>query len=326
MSSEHSGHGERTGQAARTDDAIHPVRVHTEPGRHHDLSGLGSRGPLSALVAGIGGDGDRFLVVNRVPDDPDVYVQVWHETGGDYQLEHREGAPDRHFQAFVDSAQEVVEVMLRWAAREEGWDRGPAWERLDFPVVEVAPLDPEVAQELTEAVRGWLRCGYDDRAALTESAEEYLVSGDDRPVSRAQAADLVDRLWRERVAEQAGWVGETDPERLTRAFEALDASGITARENFTCCRSCGLGEIHGDGEEDARGFVFFHSQCTEGVADGGDLYLLYGGFEPDEELTASVGREVVAALDGAGLAWTWDGSAHDAIRVTGMDWRKRLSG
>ncbi|MFJ3877930.1 DUF6891 domain-containing protein [Streptomyces sp. NPDC090077] len=320
MSTEHAAY------AGDTDPTIGPVRVHTEAGLHHDLSGPGSREPLSALVAGIGGDGDRFLVVNRVPDDPDVYVQVWHEAGGDYQLEHRSGAPDRHFQAFVGTAQEVVEVMLRWAAREEGWDRGPAWERLDFPVEEVVPLAPEVEEELGEAVRGWLRCGYGDRAVLTEDAEEYLVSGDERPVSRAQAAQLVDRLWRERVAEQAGWTGETDPERLARAFGALDASGITARENFTCCRTCGLGEIHAEAEEGARGFVFFHSQCTEGAADGGDLWLLYGGFEPDEELTASVGREVVAALDGEGLSWAWDGSAHDAIRVTGLDWRKRLSG
>ena len=42
----------------------------------------------------------------------------------------------------------------------------------------------------------------------------------------------MDRLWGERLAEQAGWEGETDPERLTRAFAALDAAGITARENL----------------------------------------------------------------------------------------------
>lgn len=191
---------------------------------------------------------------------------------------------------------------------------------------EVAPLAPEVERELAEAVRGWLRCGYDGRDLLAESAEEYLVDGGVRPVSPAQAELLVDRLWRERVAEQADWVGETDPERITRAFTALEGAGITARENFTCCRGCGLAEIWADGAEDARGFVFFHSQCTEGAAAGHDLFLLYGGFEPDEALTASVGREVVAALEAEGLTWAWDGSAHDAIRVVGLDWRKRLGG
>ncbi|GAA3642822.1 hypothetical protein GCM10022267_31820 [Lentzea roselyniae] len=44
--------------------------------------------------------------------------------------------------------------------------------------------------------------------------------------------------------------GETDPERLTRAFAALREAGITARENFTCCRSCGESEIGGEGGSD----------------------------------------------------------------------------
>lgn len=299
------------------------IRIKTEPGASHDGPGLST---LSELVERIGAEGDRFLVVTRIPDEPDVYVQVWHKTDGDYQLEHRAGAPDRHFQAFVATAAEVVEVMARWVRQEAGWDRGPVWERLEFPVEEVAPLEPEIEAELTEIVREQLRCGYADRAGLTETAEESLVADGVRPVSRAQAEQLVDRLWRERVAEQAGWTGETDPERLGRAFAALDAAGITARENFTCCRNCGLTEIREAGAPDARGFVFFHSQCTEGAAAGQDLWLLYGGFEPEEELTASVGREVVAALDAVGLTWVWDGSAHDAIRVTGMDWRKRLTG
>ncbi|MFD3873567.1 DUF6891 domain-containing protein [Streptomyces sp. NPDC058623] len=309
-----------------------PVKVHTEPAESYERPAAPR---LRELVERIGAPGDRFLVVNRIPDEPDSFVQVWHEAGGDYQVEHRAGAPDRHFQAFVPTAAEVARMMLGWARQEEGWDLGPAWERLDFPVEEAPlPLDEAVEEELTGLVRERLRCGYDDRAALTEYAG-YVLGGPDgnagpgaggSPVSPAQARQLVDRLWRERVAEQAGWEGETDPERLTRAFEALDARGITARENFACCRNCGLAEIGGEGARDARGFVFFHSQCTEGAAAGHDLWLLYGGFAAGDELTASVGREVVAALDGVGLNWVWDGSAQDAVRVTGVDWRKRLVG
>ncbi|AWZ09523.1 MULTISPECIES: hypothetical protein [unclassified Streptomyces] len=305
------------------------ITVRTERGHSHRRPALRS---LSDLVVGLGGAGDRFLVVERIPSDPDVYLQVWREGGGDYQLEHRAGSPERHFQAYLTSADEVVELMALWARREEDWDLGPAWERLDFPAEAPAePLPPEVERQLEEAVRGWLRGGYDDRAALTERAEEHLADGNVRPVSREQAAQLVVRLWRERVAEQDGWAGETDPERVARAFAALGAAGITAREDFACCRGCGLAEIRGDGPPDARGFVFFHAQCTQGAADGGDLYLLYGAFATgddaaDEVRTAAVGREVVAALDAVGLESLWDGSAHDAIRVTGLDWRKRLTG
>ncbi|WP_030765590.1 DUF6891 domain-containing protein [Streptomyces sp. NRRL F-2664] len=304
------------------------IRIHTERGEAYDRPALAT---LSELVGRIGADGDHFVIAEPLTADPDGhFMQVWHDRGADYQVEYRDGSPDRHFQVFLSSAAEVVAVMVRWARREEGWDAGPAWERLDFPPAPAAAgvpaLDPSVERELADVVRGRLRCGYDGRDELAEAAEDYLVDGGVRPVSRRRAARLVDRLWRERVAEQAGWTGTTDPERVTRAFAVLEASGITARENFTCCRGCGLGEIGAEGAEDARGFVFFHAQATEGVAAGGDLYLMYGGFEADESLTVSVGREVVAALEAEGLVCAWGGSPREAIRVTGLDWRKRLTG
>ncbi|GAA3057235.1 hypothetical protein GCM10017562_22600 [Streptomyces roseofulvus] len=117
---------------------------------------------------------------------------------------------------------------------------------------------------------------------------QYLVSGDDRPVGREQAEALVDRLWLERVAESAGWEGVTDPERLTAAFAGLERAGIVAREHFTCCRTCGTAEIGAEeGADEARGFVYFHRQCTETAADG----------DPQA-----------------------------AILVTGLNWRRRLVG
>ncbi len=103
-------------------------------------------------------------------------------------------------------------------------------------------------------MRALLLCGYDGRRALVETAEDHLVGGEhgERPVSRAQAQEVVDRLWLERLAEQETWgEGPTDPDRVARAFGALDAVGVTARENFTCCRGCGTAEI--GAEREARG-------------------------------------------------------------------------
>lgn len=54
---------------------------------------------LAGLVRRIGERGDRFLVVQRIPDLPDVFAQVRHEAGGAYTLEHRDGAAGRHIQA-----------------------------------------------------------------------------------------------------------------------------------------------------------------------------------------------------------------------------------
>ncbi|TQJ85270.1 hypothetical protein FBY22_4028 [Streptomyces sp. SLBN-31] len=211
---------------------------------------------LAGLVRRIGGDGDRFLVVQRIPDLPDVFAQVWHKTGGDYTLEYRDGAADRQFQVIVDGPEVVIATIAGWAHQEAGWDSGLAWSLLDMgPAREVPPLDlgENERKELEKCVREVLVGGYASRAELAELAEEYLVTNDRRPVSPEQAQALADRLWLERVAEQAKWQGETDPERLTRAFTALQDAGITARENFTCCRNCGQSEIGGEGAPDARG-------------------------------------------------------------------------
>lgn len=284
---------------------------------------------MDGLVRRIGRDGDRFLVAHRIPDLPDVFAQVWHKDGGDYTLEHRDGAADRHFQVMVDGPEAVIVALTGWARQESGWDTGLDWTLLDMdPVREVPPLDLDEGErrELEERVREVLVGGYASRAGLAELAEDYLVTADRRPVSRDQAAVLADRMWLERVAEQADWQGETDPERLTRAFAALQRAGITARENFTCCRSCGQSEIGGAGGPDARGFVYFHTQCTDSAAAGRGLTLLFGGFDGSAETTAAVGEEVVAALEAAGLPAEWDRDPGRAITVTPLDWRRRLVG
>ncbi|MCC9306229.1 hypothetical protein LN042_03740 [Kitasatospora sp. RB6PN24] len=284
---------------------------------------------LAGLVRRIGGDGDRFLVIQRIPDLPDVYAQVWHETGGGYTLEHRDGAADRHFQAPVDDPEAVIAALTGWARRQSGWQAELVWSRLEMgPSEEVPPLDLDEAdrRDLERRVREVLVGGYASRAELTELAEEYLVTADRRPVSREQAAALVDRLWLARVAEQAGWQGMTDPERLTHAFTALAEAGITARENFTCCRSCGQAEIGGEGEPGARGFVYFHAQCTDSAVAGHGLTLLYGGFDGSSRTTAAVGHEVVAALAAVGLRTQWNQDPGHAITVTPLDWRRRLIG
>ncbi|MET9230272.1 hypothetical protein [Lentzea sp. NPDC003310] len=283
---------------------------------------------LAGLVRRIGGEGDRFLVLQRVPDLPGVFAQVWHENGGAYSVEHREGTPDRHFETTAD-LDATVAALIGWARQDPGWDGGLTWSSLDLPAApEVPELDlPEGDREQLEArVREALTGGYSSRVQLTELAEEYLVAGENRPVSREQAAALVDRLWLDRVAEQAGWQGETDPERITRAFAELDRAGITARENFTCCRTCGQDEIGAESAPGARGFVYFHSQCTDSAAAGHGLTLLYGGFDGSAETTTAIGDEVVAALAAAGLQTRWDRDPGRTITITPLDWRRRLVG
>jgi hypothetical protein len=301
------------------------ITVLTENGQRHIRV---TPQELAGLVHRIGDDGDRFLVVQRIPDLPDVFLQVWHEAGGDYTLEHRDGGPDRHFQVPLGEPEPVIAAMTGWARQERDRWLGLAWAPLDLgPAPDPAPpldLDDDARERLETRLREVLAGGYATRARLVELAQEYLASGEHRPVSREQAWQLVDRMWLERVEEQAAWEGETDPERLARAFTALEQAGITAREDFACCRSCGDAEIGAAGAADARGFVYFHSQCTDAAARGHGLTLLYGTF--DGSTATSVGREVVTALQESGLSADWSGDPLQAITVTPLEWRKRLVG
>ncbi|MFE9708229.1 DUF6891 domain-containing protein [Streptomyces sp. NPDC005930] len=306
-------------------DGVLALRVETENGRTHTRLRTAE---LRQLVTRIGHHGDRFLVLQRIPDLPDVFAQVWHEEGEGYRLEHRSAA-DAFFGTDLDDVHRVADLLTGWARQEPGWETGVVWEPVPLPPREEIPdLADEVRAQVERRVREQLRCGYDGRETLSETAEEYLVGGEhgERPVSRAQARQLVDRLWLERLAEQESWGGETtDPDRLTRVFETLDAAGITARENFTCCRGCGTAEI-GAERQGARGFVFFHRQSTEAAAEGHGLMLHYGGFDGSEETTTAVGHEVVAAFAGSGLSTQWDGDPGRAIEVAPLNWRKRLVG
>ncbi|KOV98359.1 hypothetical protein ADK65_21830 [Streptomyces sp. NRRL B-1140] len=299
------------------------VKAWTESGQKYTRM---TAADVRAAVTGLGRADNRFLVAQRIPDLPDVFAQVWHEEGGDYQLEHRRGR-DGFFGTRLTDPGLVADLLTGWARQEDGWDAHLVWEPVDLgPAEEVPDLPQDVREQVEERVRLLLRCGYDDRAQLTEDAEEWLVDGDERPVSRAQAGQLVDRLWLERLGEQETWPTTTDPERLTRAFDALNTHGITARENFTCCRTCGTAEIGAERAESDRGFVYFHSQCTESAAEGRGLMLLYGGFDGTADTGTTVGREVVAALTAAGLSALWDGNPDKAIEVSPLNWRKRLTG
>lgn len=300
------------------------IAVETENGERHVRV---STGELARLVRRVGGDGDRFLLVRRIPDPPEVFARVSRRAGGPYAVEHHDGASGRHSRAVTDSPWAVVLAITGWTRRKAGWEDGLAWSPLETGAVrEGAPpdLDEGERERLEEYVREVLVGGYVSRAELAEFAEECPAAGKRRPVSPEQARALADRLWLERVAEQAEWRGETDPERLTRAFTALRESGITACENFTCCVTCGQAEIGDAGEPDARGYVYFHSQCTDSAAAGHGLVLFYGGFDDCPGTAAAVGHEVVSALEAVGLRTEWDGDPDRAVVVTPLDWRRRL--
>ncbi|HEU5109794.1 MAG TPA: hypothetical protein VFT95_14725 [Micromonosporaceae bacterium] len=175
--------------------------------------------------------------------------------------------------------------------------------------------------------------GYADREEIIEDAvelamDEALDAGErlGGEAIRSIAAELVDRALSAHAERQASWPAVTDCDRLTAAFTELERSGIVARENFSCCTTCGVHEI---GEEVerldgvARGYTFFHEQDTEGAAEAGHpVFLSYGATRAGGGDPLAVGHEVVATLRRHGLDPHWNGDLARKIEVP-LDWKRR---
>lgn len=173
--------------------------------------------------------------------------------------------------------------------------------------------------EAEELARTLVHSGFHDEdevvTAITDTFEDEL--------SESDAEALVERVWGARVAEQATWPAETEADRLLAAFVTLEAHGIVARADFTCCNNCGNAEIAAEAEDNARGFVFFHQQDTERAVLGDGLYLSHGTFGTTDP--TAVGEEIVAALAARDLPAEWDGNPGQRILVSPLTWQLRLS-
>ncbi|WP_017627731.1 DUF6891 domain-containing protein [Nocardiopsis chromatogenes] len=138
-----------------------------------------------------------------------------------------------------------------------------------------------------------------------EAGEYEELEGVGREDLRAWLVDLLTREFAAHMAWQEALQGESDGDRLARAFAALNARAIVAREDFSCCRRCGLDEIRSedhDGEGEARGYVFYHDQDTRRRP----VYLAYDTPDGSDGSMTALGDEVVAVLTGHGLTVEWD--------------------
>lgn len=294
------------------------IRVSTEDGAVR--SGV-TASALGELLAGLGQDDNRFAVVERELAEADVFIQAWRGDDGVYDLEHRAGSAEPHVGTRVTGSERLTALVVAWVHGEAGWGEGLDWEPVDL--VSTPELDDRIRQEAEEHARLVMRCGFADFWGTVRAVSENF-DPEVQEVTMAQANRIVAGLWGQRLAEEASWPAVTGPDRLQAAFTGLEGSGITARMDFACCNSCAFGEIGEQAAEGARGYVFFHHQDTERVAESGVLWLTYGAFPGSPSSTVSIGEEVANALTAAGLTVDWDGTPERALKIPAMDWRKRL--
>lgn len=132
-----------------------------------------------------------------------------------------------------------------------------------------------------------------------------------------------------KIEMEAHWPSVTDCDRLDSAFASLESKGVIARQNYSCCGTCGSFEIWEelvsarDAGMPVRGYTFFHQQDTESAIEGDFLYLNYGSINDGDEDAISIGHEVHAELKAHGLDVDWDGDLSKRIGVS-LSWQRRM--
>lgn len=199
-------------------------------------------------------------------------------------------------------------------------------------------LAGDAEQEFRDACWQLIVKGSDDVDELVEYAADGVPG-----LTVDQARRAASFLVQARRAQQATFGSEaSEALRLTRAFHDLEAQGVLARQDWTCCGTCGVAEIGDDVDDlrDWRGYVFFHTQDTDQLAENGSTYLNYGIFWPshvteaefeamgeteravryERETVGLMQRVVVPTLERHDITVDWDGSLAQRILLGNVSW------
>lgn len=198
-------------------------------------------------------------------------------------------------------------------------------------------LSEEDRNYLDQTARALVRGGYEPLEYIEESLLD-LVEDETETLSerdlRIEVRNALIRAVADLTRDQASWPVLTDYDRLKAALDTLETEGIVARENFTCCGTCGSAEIGAEIEDfaaetgrPAKGYVFFHQQDTENAVDGHGLHFNYGTAEEDwtEAKSVAIGQRLFDALKSVGLTPDWNGSLDRRVAVS-LNWQRRWEG
>lgn len=179
-------------------------------------------------------------------------------------------------------------------------------------------MEDDAAFEIRRLVRGGFRTAEEIVSVVCEEIFEDL--------DEAEVAKEVEREFDALRREQASWPAETDCDRLTKAFDALNARGIVALENAGYTQSDGYDDVRDAAPPGAQGYCFYHGQDLDRAVDGGGLYLAFGPLDPAQEESDGprVGRIVVEELARRGFKTEWNGTFDQRIFIPKIDWKRRV--
>jgi hypothetical protein len=185
----------------------------------------------------------------------------------------------------------------------------------------------DVLDNLQQHIADQIAEGFYTREEIIDEAADYAEDEFERVDLDSFIEMTVNELFEAHYQLQATWEYPTDCDRLDMAFAEMDIAGIVARQNFTCCQTCGHAEMQGEiasvqQHRPVAGYVFYHVQDTESAREGHGLYLAYGAVQEGEEALVQLGWQIVEMLKDTGLEVSWDGNTNKRIYVE-IDWKCR---
>ena len=187
-------------------------------------------------------------------------------------------------------------------------------------------IEAEVRQHILQL----LKVGTIPYDELVEAVLDFFVDEHDEEPLTECANRLVPLLYDTFVEEQSMWPKETDCDRLDKAFAVLENEGIVARQDFTCCQTCGHSEIWDEITEATKtkkvlGYTFYHHQDLEWIVEIGECLLAFGATSENENDALRVGEIICKTLRKEGFNVQWDGSLNTRILIKDIDWKMRLA-
>ncbi|WP_370236168.1 hypothetical protein [Brevundimonas sp.] len=193
------------------------------------------------------------------------------------------------------------------------------------------PAEAEILADMRGYIETDVANGFVPVEGIAERAADVFHGEADPALLLREARRMTAEAVAAHEAARAHWPDVTDCDRLDAAFAALEASGVIARQNFSCCGTCGASEIWDEMKQarsngrPVRGYAFYHAQDTESAAGGRGLYLNYGSCDEGAEAAVAIGHEIVAALAAKGLSPDWNGALDKRIGLP-LDWKRRGPG
>ena len=176
-------------------------------------------------------------------------------------------------------------------------------------------------------IRRLVWSGFYDAPAVREIVlEEIFEPGEIDPDWVEQR---IDEEFARKLEVERAWPAVTDCDKLDRAFDELNETGIIALQNAGFTQDEGIEDVTAEyeelGGEDSlvEGYCFYHGQDLERAVDGEGLLLTFGDIQGDDARGVEIGARIVEVLHRHGLAVEWTGTIDQRIELPEIEWRRR---